>query len=38
MANEISISGLKELEEVLNTLPAKIEQNVMRGAMRAGLG
>lgn len=37
MANEISIAGLKELNDVLKTLPAKIEKNVMRGAMRAGL-
>lgn len=37
MASEISISGLKELNDMLKTLPAKIEKNVMRGAMRAGL-
>lgn len=37
MASEISISGLKELDDILKTLPAKIEKNVMRGAMRAGL-
>lgn len=37
MASEISISGLKELDEILKTLPAKIEKNVMRGAIRAGL-
>lgn len=37
MAIEINISGLKELGDVLKTLPAKIDKNVMRGAMRAGL-
>jgi HK97 gp10 family phage protein len=37
MASEINISGLKELDDILKTLPAKIEKNVMRGAMRAGL-
>ncbi|WP_396190718.1 HK97-gp10 family putative phage morphogenesis protein [Flavobacterium sp.] len=36
MASTIQIKGLKELDEVLKSLPQKIEQNVMRGAMRAG--
>lgn len=36
MAKTIEIKGLKELDEVLKSLPQKIEQNVMRGAMRAG--
>lgn len=33
----VSVTGLKELDEVLKTLPEKIEKNIMRGAMRAGL-
>lgn len=38
MANElVNVKGLKELDEVLKTLPAQIQQNVMRGAIRAGL-
>ena len=36
-SSEVSILGLKELDEILKSLPAKIEKNVMRGAMRAGL-
>lgn len=36
-SSEIKITGLKELEEALKTLPAKIEKNVMRGAIRSGL-
>ena len=35
-SSEVSISGLKELDEMLKTLPTKIEANVMRGALRAG--
>jgi len=31
-----SISGLKELVEALNTLPLKIERNIMRAALRQG--
>ena len=33
---DIAISGLKELDAALQDLPAKIEKNVLRGAMRAG--
>lgn len=33
---EIYVKGLKELQQFLNVLPAKMEANVMRGAMRAG--
>jgi hypothetical protein len=33
---DIHITGLKELQAFLDTLPAKIEKNVMRGALRAG--
>lgn len=39
MANsQVSIKGLKELDDLLKTLPANIQKNVMRGAMRSGLG
>jgi HK97 gp10 family phage protein len=37
MASEVNISGLKELNDVLKTLPVKLEKNIMRGAIRAGL-
>jgi HK97 gp10 family phage protein len=30
------VKGLKELQALLNTLPAKMEANVMRSALRAG--
>ena len=33
----VQVTGLKELDALLKTLPAKIEGNVMRGAMRASL-
>lgn len=37
MATEYqNVSGLKELDAILKTLPAKVEGNVMRGALRAG--
>jgi HK97 gp10 family phage protein len=36
MAKQINIVGGKELAEFLKTLPAKLERNVMRGALRAG--
>ncbi len=32
----VQINGLKELDTLLKELPAKIEANVMRGALRAG--
>lgn len=35
---EIKTKGLAELQKILNQLPAKIEANIMRGALRAGLG
>jgi len=34
--SEIQIKGLAELQKALDTLPAKIEANIMRAAMRAG--
>jgi len=33
----VEVTGLKELDALLKTLPAKIEGNVMRGGMRASL-
>jgi HK97 gp10 family phage protein len=36
-SSNVSISGLKELDVILKTLPVNIEKNVMRGAIRAGL-
>jgi len=36
MAKQLNIVGGKELAEFLKTLPAKLERNVMRGALRAG--
>ena len=33
---DVQIKGLKELYEALQQLPVKMEQNVMRGALRAG--
>lgn len=39
MANEttVTIKGLKELDDLLKQLPAEIEANLMRAAMRSGL-
>lgn len=38
MANsQVNVTGLKELDALLKTLPANIQKNVMRGAIRAGL-
>jgi HK97 gp10 family phage protein len=34
--SSINIKGGKEIFELLQTLPAKLEQNIMRGALRAG--
>jgi HK97 gp10 family phage protein len=37
MANStVNIAGLAELDALLKQLPAKIESNIMRGALRAG--
>lgn len=35
-ASQVSISGLAELDAMLKQLPAVVELNVMRGALRAG--
>ena len=32
----VTVSGLIDLQKMLDTLPAKIEANVMRGGLRAG--
>ncbi len=34
--SNVKVSGLAELQAVLDTLPARIEQNIMRGALRSG--
>lgn len=36
MNDLLNVKGLKELDDVLATLPVKIQRNVMRGGMRAG--
>lgn len=36
MSELIHVTGMRELQEFLNTLPLKIQRNVMRGALRAG--
>jgi len=38
MANEqeITITGLSDLQKMLDELPAKVEANIMRGALRQG--
>lgn len=36
MSELVHVKGLSELQAFLDALPAKMEQNVMRGAMRAG--
>ena len=33
---DINVTGLAELQAFLDTLPAKVEQNILRGALRAG--
>lgn len=35
--SEVHVKGLAELQQLLDTLPAKMEANVMRGALRAGM-
>ena len=36
MSGTTSVSGLRELDQMLKQLPANIEKNVLRGALRAG--
>ena len=33
---DIKVTGLAELQKVLDTLPEKIERNILRGALNAG--
>lgn len=36
MADTVHVKGLSDLQKFLDELPAKLERNVMRGALRAG--
>lgn len=36
MSDDVKIKGLSELQAMLDTLPAKMEANVMRSGLRAG--
>lgn len=36
MTEPIKVKGLADLQKMLNTLPAKMGKNILRGAMRAG--
>lgn len=35
--SEVHVTGLKELAQFLDELPGKLQSNVMRGALRAGM-
>lgn len=35
--SDLHITGMADLQKLLDTLPAKLEANVMRGALRAGM-
>lgn len=37
MTDLVNVKGLDELQKLLDTLPSKMEANVMRGALRAGM-
>lgn len=37
MADERSVRGLSDLQKFLSAVPQKIERNILRGAMRAGM-
>lgn len=37
MADERTVKGLDQLQKFLDQLPAKVEANIMRGALRAGM-
>lgn len=37
MADTTHVKGLAELQKMLDTLPVKLEKNIMRGALRAGM-
>lgn len=34
--SDVQVKGLSELQKALDTLPTKIQNNIMRGALRAG--
>lgn len=34
--SEVNVKGLRELQTFLDQLPAKVERNILRGALRAG--
>ncbi len=34
---EVRVTGLADLQKLLDTLPAKFERNILRGALRAGM-
>lgn len=34
--SDVKVKGLSELQKALDTLPTKIQNNIMRGALRAG--
>lgn len=36
MSDTVYVKGLDQLQKLLDQLPAKMEQNIMRGALRAG--
>lgn len=36
MTDFANIKGMSQLEQLLDTLPAKLQRNIMRGALRAG--
>lgn len=38
MADDIRVKGLSDLQKFLDNLPVALERNVMRGALRAGMG
>lgn len=37
MADSVHVKGLDALQKLLDTLPVKLEKNVMRGGLRAGM-
>jgi len=37
MMADVHVTGLRELQAFMDTLPAKLEKNIMRGALRAGV-
>lgn len=37
MSEDLHVKGLSELQKFLDELPVKVEKNIMRGALRAGM-